>query len=90
MSNRLKSFACRQGLSKNDYGHFGFPYHLYSFDRQSVSALVEAAGFKAQRCESWSRFFKDGKRGALMNIIIRVAKRYCVSDYITVVARKRM
>ncbi|MCK7525284.1 MAG: class I SAM-dependent methyltransferase [Ignavibacteriales bacterium] len=32
ISNRLKSFACRTGLSKNDFGHFGFPYHLYFFN----------------------------------------------------------
>jgi hypothetical protein len=89
VSNRLKSFACRHGLSKNDYGHFGVPYHLYFFDRRSLGDLVGAAGFDARHFESWSRLLKDGKRGALTDIVIAMTRTYCVSDYISVVAQKR-
>lgn len=89
ISNRLKSFACRTGLSKNDYGHFGFPYHLYFFDKRSLTKLVNVAGFEAIHFESWSHLLKDGKHGFLTDIIISATKKYCLSDYIIVVAQKK-
>jgi len=88
ISNRLKSFACRTGLSKNDYGHFGFPYHLYFFDKQSLTHLVRAAGFNAIHFESWSHLLKDGKSGFLTDMVISFVKKYCISDYIIIVAQK--
>ena len=87
LSNRFKSFACRAGLSKKDHGHFGFPYHLYSFDRRSLAGLMAAAGFNAVHFESWSHLLKDGKSGFPADLIISAAKKYCLTDYIIVVAR---
>jgi len=89
ISNKLKSLACRSGLSKNDYGHFGFPYHLYFFDKQSLANLVIAADFKPLHFESWSHLLKDGKRGFLRDIVIAATKKYCLSDYIIVVAQRK-
>lgn len=89
ISNRLKSFACRTGLSKYDYGHFGFPYHLYFFDERSLVELTAAAGLEAVHFESWSHLLKDGKRGFVTDLIIKATKKYCLSDYVIVVARKR-
>jgi SAM-dependent methyltransferase len=89
ISNTLKSFACRSGLSKNNYGHFGFPYHLYFFDKRSLAKLVSAAGFKALHFESWSHLLKDGGSGFLTDIIISVTNKYCLSDYIIIVAQKK-
>ncbi|MCK7525283.1 MAG: hypothetical protein MZV64_50580 [Ignavibacteriales bacterium] len=77
------------GLSKNDFGHFGFPYHLYFFNRRSLAKLVDAAEFHAIHFESWSHLLKDGKRGILTDIIIAATKKYCLSDYIIVVAQKK-
>ncbi|HEV8538221.1 MAG TPA: methyltransferase domain-containing protein, partial [Bacteroidota bacterium] len=84
ISNRLKSFACRTGMSKNNYGHFGFPYHLFFFDRRSLGALVRSAGFEAVHFESWSHLLKDNKHGLLADIIIAATKKYCLTDYIIV------
>ena len=88
-SNRLKSFACRTGLSKKDYGHFGFPPHLYFFDKRSLTALANVAGMDAIHFESWSHLLKDGKHGFLNDIVISATKKYCLSDYIVIVAQKR-
>ena len=88
ISNRLKSFACRSGLSKNDYGHFGFPYHLYFFDKRSLGKLASASGFIALQLESWSHLLKDGKRGLMTDVVIAATKKYCQSDYIIIVAQK--
>ncbi len=89
ISNQLKSFACRTSLSRNDYGHFGFPYHLYFFDKQSLTHLVRAAGFNAIHFEAWSHLLKDGRSGFLTDIVISLVKKYCISDYIIVVAQKQ-
>lgn len=88
ISNRLKSFACRVGLIKNNYGHFGFPYHLYFFDKRSLTKLAATASLKAIHFESWSHLLKDGKRGFLTDFIITATKKYCLSDYIIVVLQK--
>ncbi|MDP2366510.1 MAG: class I SAM-dependent methyltransferase [Ignavibacteria bacterium] len=53
ISNRLKSLINRIGFNNNDYGHFGFPYHLYSFDKKSLTALYKRAGFNAIYFEAW-------------------------------------
>lgn len=89
ISNRFKSFMCRTGLRDNNYGHFGFPYHLYFFDKGSLSRLADAAGFEAIHFESWSHLLKDGKHGLLKDLVISANKKFCFSDYIIIVARKR-
>ena len=87
-SNSFKSLASRLGLRKNNYGHFGIPYHLFSFNKTSLTELMKAAGLKVVHSESWSHFYKNGIAGFFTDPIIRIAKRYCLSDYIVVVARK--
>ena len=87
-SNRMKTFLCRRGLKKSDFKHFGFPWHLYAFNRKSLAALLRIAGFVPVFFESWSHFLKDGTRGFHSRVISSVAKRLCLSDYITCVARK--
>ena len=88
LSNALKSLACRAGVRNGDYRHFGFPYHVYSCNRTSLSALMHAAGFEAFHFESWPARLKDGRRGAFVDLLVSAARTYCLSDYIIVVARK--
>ena len=45
LSNRMKTFMCRKRLRKTGFKHFGFPGHLYSFNRRSLSNLLRAGGF---------------------------------------------
>jgi SAM-dependent methyltransferase len=47
LSNRLKSFACRTGLSGKEFHHFGFPYHIYFFNQTSLTHLMNAAHLRA-------------------------------------------
>ncbi len=88
ISNRLKSFINRIGFIKKNYGHFGFPYHLYSFDRKSLSFLYKQAGFTAIHYESWSHLLKENKHGLLNDFFISISKKYCLTDYITAVVKK--
>ncbi len=87
-TNKLKAFACRAGLSKNEFKHFGFPYHIYFFNRRSLTRLMAAADLEAIHFESWSRFMKDDEGGALTRAFDSAMRKNCLWDYITVIARK--
>jgi len=88
ISNSYKTHLYSLGLKKNNFKHFGFPWHVYSFDRKSLSVLSRQAGFKPLLFESWSHLLKDGKTGSLSQIIINLTKQSCLSDYIVCVAQK--
>jgi SAM-dependent methyltransferase len=88
ISNSYKTQLYRLGLKKDNFKHFGFPWHVYSFDRKSLSVLNNLAGFKPVLFESWSHLLKDGKTGSLSQIIINLAKQSCLSDYIVCLAQK--
>ena len=87
-SNRFKTFLCRNGLKKDDFKHFGFPWHIYSFNRKSLSSLMRACGFEPVLFEYWSHLMKDGATGLFAKAAITLAKKFRLSDYITFVARK--
>jgi len=88
ISNRFKTFLCQKRLKKSDFKHFGFPWHVYSFNKGSLSKLLNSCGFSPSLFESWSHRLKDGAEGFLPRLMISISKRFCLSDYITCVARK--
>lgn len=87
-SNRFKTFLCRKGIKRDDFKHFGFPWHIYSFSKRSLSCLMHACGFEPIIFEFWSHLLKDGKEGSFARIGISIAQRFGLSDYIVLVARK--
>jgi SAM-dependent methyltransferase len=87
-SNRFKTFLSRRGLKKSDFKHFGFPWHIYSFNKKSLSHLAKACGFEPVLFEFWSHLRKDGANGIMARIVIWLTQKYEFSDYITMVARK--
>lgn len=88
LSNSLKTALCRLGLRGDEFKHFGFPWHIYSFDRKSLRAATSAAGLKAEGFEAWSSELKDGRRGPLARWWSDFNRGRCWSDYIVCVARK--
>lgn len=88
LSHRLKTRLCQLGLRRNHFKHFGFPHHIYSFDRRSLTALLVQVGLKPLRFESWPRQMKDGQNDLLSSVIISTYRRWCLSDYIMCIARK--
>ncbi|MDZ4164565.1 MAG: class I SAM-dependent methyltransferase [Smithellaceae bacterium] len=87
LSEAYKIFLCRLGLRRS-FKHFGFPWHVYSFDRTSLSFLMKKSGFEPLLFESWSHLLKDGKTGLLTRAAIFLTRRLCLSDYLVCVARK--
>ncbi len=89
ISDRWKTFLCRKGLKKCDFKHFGFPWHVYSFNRKSLSLLLNKTGYEPLKIESWSHTIKEGRAGSLSGIFASFVKKRCLSDYITCVAQKK-
>jgi hypothetical protein len=87
MGNMYKAFLCRIGAKKR-FRHFGFPWHIYSFDKISLTAMLGAIGLKPVKFESWSHYLTEGKINLLTRLPIALAKRAARSDYIVCVARK--
>ena len=87
-SNRFKTFLNQKRLKKSDFKHFGFPWHIYSFNKKSLSLLMRSCGFEPVLFEFWSHLLKDGANGMMARIAIWLTQRYEFSDYITLVGQK--
>lgn len=89
ISNRFKTFLCRIGFKKDDFKHFGFPWHIYSFNKKSLSSLMQACSFDPVLFEFWSHLLKNGTKGFFADIMISLTQKLALSDYITLVAQKK-
>lgn len=89
ISDRYKTLLHRIRMKNNDFKHFGFPWHLYSFNKKSLSSLMGTSDFETVAFEFWPRFLKDGADGLGPRIIISLFKKLEFSDYIILVARKK-
>lgn len=87
ISNRFKSLVCRAGLSKADFHHFGFPYHLAFYNRRSLATAFRSADLEPVSFESWSHVLKEGRSNKLVLAATRAVRQWCISDYIIGVAR---
>ena len=88
ISNLFKTSVCSLNIRKTNFKHFGFPWHVYSFDRKSLSVLMNKAGLKPIHFESWSHLLKDKRDGLISQIVINIVKHQCLSDYIVSIAQK--
>ena len=87
LSWRYKKFLHKIGVKKN-YKHFGFPAHLYAFDKKSLTLMLRKSGFETIFFESWPKALTTGRINPLNKIFIKILRKYCLTDYINVVARK--
>lgn len=87
ISDRFKTLLHRLRLKNNNFKHFGFPWHIYSFNKKSLSLLLEGSGFTPLKFESWSHHMKEGKNNIFLSPMQRMIKKFCLSDYIVCVAR---
>jgi SAM-dependent methyltransferase len=53
LGHRFKVQLGRWRIQADPFKHFGFPWHVYSFDRRSLTALLAKAGMTPIRFESW-------------------------------------
>jgi SAM-dependent methyltransferase len=88
-SNTLKTFLCRAGLRGPEFKHFGFPWHIHLFDKQSLGAAVEKAGLALEAFEAWTGDLKDGRRGFFARKLADLNRERCWSDYIICTAKRK-
>jgi len=88
LGNRYKRFLHKIGIKK-EYKHFGFPAHIYSFDRRSLRILLKKAGFETIHFESWPSQITRGEVTPLNYIPVQIMKTLSLSDYIICVSRKQ-
>ena len=87
LSTRYKKFLHKIGLKKN-YKHFGFPAHLYAFDKKSLAIMLKKAGFEVIHFESWPKALTTGKVNFFNRFWVDYQRKHCLTDYINVVAKK--
>ncbi|MBT3175222.1 MAG: class I SAM-dependent methyltransferase [Lentimicrobiaceae bacterium] len=87
LSARFKRFLHKRNLKKG-YKHFGFPAHIYNFDKKSLKVILEKSGFKTIHFESWPRSITNGKVNFFNYIFTQIIKKLALSDYIICVAKK--
>jgi len=87
ISTRFKRFLHKRGLKKG-YKHFGFPAHIYAFDRKSLKAILAKSGFKAVHYESWPSSITNGRVNFFNYMFVHIIKKLALSDYIICVAKK--
>lgn len=88
LGTRYKKFLHKLGLKK-DYKHFGFPQHLYGFDKKSLNQMLNKVGFETLHFESWSNKLTRGQVNFFNFLPIKLIKIFSLSDYIICVARKK-
>lgn len=87
ISNRYKAKINRWGIKKT-FNHFGFPAHIYHFDKTSLSVALEKTGFKVLNFESWSKALTEGRVNWKTKLLIASAKKWAHSDYIVCIAKR--
>lgn len=87
LSNRYKRFLHRIGL-KDQYKHFGFPAHIYSFNKSSLQHILKKSGFETIHFESWPSQITRGKINLFNYIPVQLIKKFALSDYIICISRK--
>jgi SAM-dependent methyltransferase len=89
ISTRFKRFLHRRGIKKR-YKHFGFPAHLYAFNRKSLKTILEKSGFETISFESWPSAITNGKVNIFNYLPVRIIKKLALSDYIICVGKKNI
>jgi len=88
ISARFKRFLHKKGLKKG-YKHFGFPAHIYNFDKKSLKEMLKKSGFKTVHYESWPSAITNGKVNIFNFLLVVIIKKLALSDYIICVAKKQ-
>lgn len=88
VSNRYKQLLHHWGIKKN-FKHFGFPAHIYSFDKKSLHKILDKSGFKTIHFESWPNTLTNGKVNWFNQLMVSIFRKFSLSDYIICVAIKK-
>ena len=88
LADRLQTFLHRHRFRNKNFKHFGFPWHIYSYNRHSLKALLQRAGFTPLEFFSNSHQIRYGLANPFTTYLEPVISRLCLAANISCIARK--
>ncbi len=88
LSDRFQTLLHRLRLRNREFKHFGFPWHIYSYNRRSLGMLLEKAGYTPLSFETWSHNVRSGKANPLSSMTDALIRRHCLASNVSCVARR--
>lgn len=88
LADRLQTFLHRSRLRHKNFKHFGFPWHIYSYNRRSLEKLLRGAGYTPLEFYSLSHQRRYGLASSLADWFEPLISHRCLASNISCVARK--
>jgi SAM-dependent methyltransferase len=88
LSDRLQTLLHRIKLRRCGFKHFGFPWHVYSYNRRSLGMLLAKAGYTPLTFETWSHNVRSGQANPLSRVTDSLIRKHCLASNVSCVARK--
>ncbi len=88
LADRLQTFLHRCRFRNKNFKHFGFPWHIYSYNRHALTMLLRSAGYTPLEFVSHSHHLRYGADTPLTTYLEPLVSRLCLASNISCVARK--
>jgi len=88
LADRLQTLLHRLRLRRCGFKHFGFPWHVYSYNRRSLGMLLAKMGYTPLTFETWSHNVRTGKANHLSSLTDALIRKHCLASNVSCVARK--
>lgn len=89
ITDRIQVLLHKSGLRKGNYNHFGFPWHIYSFNRESLRILLGKAGYTPLEFVAPSHHIRRGTSNIFSKLMEPIVTGKCLGANITCVAQKK-
>jgi len=89
ISFRYKTMLCKTGLRGQEFRHFGYPWHVYNFNKKSLGILMAKGNFSPISWQSWCHAVRTGETGLFTPLVDSISNRFQLSSGILCVAEKR-
>lgn len=88
LADRLQTMLHRIRLRRCGFKHFGFPWHVYSYNRRSLGLLLAKAGYTLVSFETWSHNVRSGKAHPFSRMTDALIRKHCLASNVSCVARR--
>ena len=88
LADRLKKQLYRLGLRSGEFKHFGFPWHIYSYNINSMTALLGKGCYKPLTFTAPSHHVRRGTSNIFSRMIEPFFSSKCLGANLTCVAQK--
>ncbi|OGF47182.1 MAG: hypothetical protein A2452_09915 [Candidatus Firestonebacteria bacterium RIFOXYC2_FULL_39_67] len=90
LSSRYKNLTALVKNEDRKYGHFGLPYHIVLFTKNTLRQMSDLAGFKVVEIEYWSSIRQNSKKLNLaQKLTANILEKTKMLDYFAFAAVKK-